>query len=224
MSPEITALIIERGITAAVGGILLFMSTKQEGLKKKILAVSGGGIVATQLLLIFVGLTLNLDSEQPISRETVQQEIDSRGVLLDEDLIFRSKSGYSVLLPKGYTYTESVNKQLPFIAINKTTFGNISIMNGHTSTPLNEFIEEVQSSMFITNSTYEFSPSREVEINENSGICFDLTVKKPQGIIQGVCYFIKKGKEFVYISCSSVDYLFENNRSDFEKVIHSLVM
>ena len=181
------------------------------------------------MLYSIIGIThayRNYTQGRPPTKGELQKEIAANNTLVDQDFVFNSQDGYTLVVPAGYAYTTFSSGAISMTAVKKqsqsSTQSAIVVARQQGSEELESLIEETIKILKSRNSTYAFSSESQLSISDKKAIKVNVEVEKEGIPIKGIYIFTKAGNNIFEIMMSCPASLFSQESADFEKVIRSL--
>ena len=156
----------------------------------------------------------------------LQEAIAANNTLVNQDFVYNSPDGYSLVVPAGYAYTTFSSGGISMTAVKRQSQSSgqsaIVVARQQGSKELEILVEEITRVLKDKNSTYAFSPQSQLSIGEKKAIKVDVDVEKEGIPIKGMFLFAKAGNNCLAIMMSCPASLFSQESPAFEKVIGSL--
>ena len=174
--------------------------------------------------IVQIGNAYRNDKESRVpTKDELQKVIAANNTLVDQDFVYDSPDGYSVMVPAGYAYTTFPSGAISMTAVRKESTGQSAILVAKqlSSEELESLVLKTIDVLKHKNSTYVFSRSSEVPLGDKKAIRVDLDVQKEGVPIKGILIFAKTGSTCfeIMMTCPASDYGEES--PSFEKVIQS---
>jgi len=201
---------------------VLYMSQTSRFHRHKWVIVASCVMMLGSIVQISNAYRNNGETRVPTKGE-LQEAIAAHNTLVDQDFVYDSPEGYSVMVPAGYAYTTFPSGAVSMTAVKKQSSGQSAILvaKQQSNEELESLVTKTVDVLKNKNSTYAFSPSSEVLLGDKKAIRVDLDVEKQGVPIKGTFLFAKTGNTCfeIMMSCPASDYLQES--AAFEKVIQS---
>jgi len=221
---RLIAQFINNGIMLIAAGVLLCLYFEPEMTrlyKKKWIPFACAFMIISSL--IKMGLTYReyLHTRLP-SRHELAKTILNKHTVTGDDLKFISPHGYSILIPRGYAYTEFDSGPFSLTALNGTS--GIVVSRQVCPDALGTIVAETCRCLKQKNPTYVFSDQQSGTIGDIPTIRFNVSVTIETGPTEGFMLYFKKDSNLfqVILSCATVD--FPENKPQFESIIKSLTI
>jgi hypothetical protein len=193
--------------------------------KKWVIVLSSILILCTVIQVIDALITT--DANRVPTKEELRSKITAKNTLVDQDFVYNSVDGYSLVVPAGYAYTT-----FPSGAISMTAFKNLapSIQSGITisrrqvSEELENIMAETMKVLKSGNSTYSFHAIQKFSISNKNAFKSSVEVVKEGVPINGIFIFTKSGNNFLLATLACPTSHFQKESLVFEKVIQSLTL
>jgi hypothetical protein len=159
-------------------------------------------------------------------KEELQKEIAAHNTLVDQDFVFNSPDGYTLVVPAGYAYTTFSSGAISMTAVKKqpqsSTQSAIVVARQQGSEGLESLVKDTMKILKSKNSTYAFSLESPLSISDKKAIRVNVDVEKEGVPIKGIFLFTRAGSNVFQIMMSCPASLFSQESAEFEKVIRSL--
>ncbi len=157
--------------------------------------------------------------------QAVGASITSEGKIAENDQTVESPEGFTITIPKGYTYSKSAATSLvSLVAIddaNGSATPTISVLVSSLDVDLERFVDKVKSGVIAENQTTRFSDIQVVEAGRHKLYRIPMSYQRNGGLAKGgLVYFEKDNKVFI-LTYGTLDELYSKNEPVFEKIIHS---
>jgi hypothetical protein len=201
-----------------------YTSTMARFYKKKWVIV----VCCFMLLYSLIGITRayrNYAQGKPPTQADLQKAIAANSTLVDQDVVFTSPYGYTLVLPAGYAYTTYSSGAISLTAIKKHSQSSaqsaIVVARQQSNEELASLIQDTLKVLKSKNSTYAFSSESQLSISDKQAIRVDVDVEKEGIPIKGIFVFTKTGDSIFEFMLSCPASLFSQESAEFEKVIRS---
>ena len=213
---------IDNGIMMVAAAVLLrfyFKPVATRLYKKKWIPFACAFMILYSLSEIGLAYREHLQHRLP-SQEELEETILASNTVVESDLLYSSPHGYSILIPKGFAYTEFTSGPFSLTAIEGTT--GLVVARQSCSDVLDTIVPETCRSLTQKNPTYTFSDERSFSIGGTPATRVKIGVTKENGPVQGIILFFRKGRNLfqVMLSCGAGE--FSGKQAQFESVIESL--
>jgi hypothetical protein len=193
--------------------------------KKKWVIVACSFMILYSIIGIINGYRNYAQGKSPTKGE-LQTAIAANNTLVDQDFVFNSPDGYTLVVPAGYAYTTFSSGAISMIAIKKqsqsSTQAAMVVSRQQGTEELEGLIKETIKLLKRKNSTYTFSSESQLSISDKKAIKVNVDVEKEGTPIKGIYLFTKAGNNIFSIMMSCPASLFSQESAEFEKVIQSL--
>jgi len=174
--------------------------------------------------IVQIGNAYRNDKESRVpTKDELQKAIAANNTLVDQDFVYDSPDGYSVMVPAGYAYTTFPSGAISMTAVRKESTGQSAILvaRQQSNEELESLVTKTINALKTKNSTYSFSPASEVPLGDKKGIKVDLDVEKEGIPIKGIFIFAKTGNTCFEIMMSCPASIYSQESPAFERVIQS---
>jgi hypothetical protein len=180
-------------------------------------------IVATFFIILGIYQYINTyqafyNTRAPTANE-LKKAFTSNNSFAKEDILYQSPDGYSIIIPAGYSYTAQSLGMLRLTA--KKGDSVFFLMKTQSSDPLEKIMKDSQNYLKNQNSTYIFSETTPIKLNDIAGLRTDVQVIKNNTPANGVFVIFKKDDGVYVLQFACLKESFEAMRAEFEKVINS---
>jgi len=189
-------------------------------------------VIVASSILILCTIVQNIDTliignkNRLPAKEELQRKIAANNTLVDQDFLYTSSDGYSLIVPTGYAYTT-----FPSGAISMTAFKNLlpsSMQSGITvsrrqvSEELEYLMTDAMKILKSGNPSYTFHSILKFSINNQKAFKVSVEVQKEGVPIKGVFVFTKTGNKFLGFNMSCPASFFPQESKAFDKVVQSI--
>jgi hypothetical protein len=181
------------------------------------------------LLYSIIGIThayRNYTQGRPPTQAELQKAMAANTTLVDQDYVFNSPDGYTLVVPAGYAYTTYSSGAISLTAVKTHSQSSaqsaIVVARQQGNEELESLIKETLKLLKSKNSTYAFSLESPLSIGDKKAIRVTVDVEKEGIPIKGIDIFTKAGNTIFEIMMSCPASLFAQESAEFEKVIRSL--
>jgi hypothetical protein len=220
--PQLIGKCIDNGVMIIAGFLLLRLYFKPEAkqlYKKKWFPFAC--LVVILYNFVELGLSYHKYSNARIpSKAALLNAIHDNHTLAEADVLYRSPHGYSILIPKGYSYTTFSAVPISLVAIKDKS--DIAVAEEASAEPLDKAVEEVSLYLTRKNATYSFSTPDSFQTGKIPGICLEMQVTKNDKLVKGLLFLFKSDGQLFQVMCSCPAAVFQDNKGQFESVIASL--
>lgn len=157
----------------------------------------------------------------PTKRE-LQQAIAADNTHVDQDFVFNSPDGYTLVVPAGYAYTTFSSGAMSMTAVKKQSQSAIIVARYRTSEDLESLVKETIEVLKGKNPTYAFPSESPVSIGDKEAIKVDVRVEKEGIPIKGILIFAQAGSNTFEVMMSCPASVYSEESTEFEKVARSL--
>jgi hypothetical protein len=219
---RLIAQFIDNGIMLVAAAVLLRFYFKPEATrlyKKKWIPVSCAFMILYSLFEIGWAYREHLLNRLP-TRQELDKTILANNTVADSDLQYSSPHGYSILIPRGYAYTEFASGPFSLTAIKNTS--GLVVARQSCPDALGKIVPETCRYLKQKNPTYVFTNQQSITIGGTPAIRTNVAVTKENGPVEGFILFFKKGSHLfqVMLTCAAAD--FSDNKTQFESITESL--
>ena len=202
-----------------------FTTTMSYFYKKKWVIVVCSILVLSITVQIIDTVISNNRNRLP-TKDELRSKIAAKNTLVDQDFVYNSSDGYTLVVPAGYAYTT-----FPFGAISMTAFKNLSpssmqsgitVSRRQVSEELEYIVTETMKELLKLNPTYVFSSVTKFSIRDKKAFKASLEVVKEGIPVKGYFVFTKAGDKFFTFTMSCPAGNFQQESIVFEKVVQSL--
>ncbi len=188
-------------------------------------------VVVCSLMMLYpiIGITnayRNYTQGRPTTKGELQEAIAANNTLVNQDFVYNSPDGYTLVVPAGYAYTTFSSGAISLAALKKqpqsSTQSAIAVAKQQGSEELESLVEKITRALKNKNSTYAFSSETALSIGEKKAIKVDVDVEKEGIPIKGIFVFAKAGNSVFSLMMSCPASLFSQESPAFERVIGSL--
>ncbi len=163
---------------------------------------------------------------RPPTKAELQKAMAANSTLVDQDVVFNSPSGYTLVLPAGYAYTTYSSGAISLTAVKRHSQSSaqsaIVVARQQSNEELGSLIQDTLKVLKSKNSTYAFSAESQLSISDKQAIRVDVDVEKEGIPIKGIFIFTKAGNSIFEFMLSCPASLFSQESAEFEKIIRSL--
>jgi len=208
--------------TAALFLKFYYTSKMSRFYKKKWVIV----VCSFMILYSIIGITRNYSQGRLRTKADLQKGIAANSTLVDQDFVFNSPDGYTLVVPAGYAYTTFSSGAISMIAVKKQSQTSaqsaIIVSRQQGSEELESLIKDTIKLLKKKNSTYAFSSESPLSISGKKAIRVNVDVEKEGISVKGIYIFTKAGNNIFAIMMSCPASLYSQELGEFEKVIRSL--
>lgn len=221
---RLIAQFIDNGIMLVAAAVLLRFYFKPEATRlyrKKWIPFACAFMILYSLVEIGLAYRENLQSRLP-TRQELEKTILANNTVADADLRYTSPHGYSILIPRGYAYTEFGSDPFSLTAIKGTS--GLVVARQACPDALGKIVAETCGYLKQKNPTYTFTGQQSITIGGTPAIRTNVAVTKENGPVEGFILYFKKGSNLfqVMLTCAAAE--FSDNKSQFESIIESLTL
>ena len=201
---------------------VLYMSHTSRFHRHKWVIVASCVMMLGSIVQISNAYRCNGETRVPTKGE-LQEAIAAHNTLADQDFVYDSPEGYSVMVPAGYAYTAFPSGAVSMTAVKGQPTGQSAIVvaKQHSSEDLESIVKETIDALKRKNPAYAFSSESEISLGDKKAIKVDVDVEKEGIPIKGIFIFAKAGDTCFEIMLSSPAASFPQESDTFEKVIQS---
>jgi len=218
---------IDKAITLCAVALLLkfyYTSKMSRFYRKKWIIVACSFLVLYSIIGIIHGYRNYTQGRLPTKGE-LKKAIAANSTLVDQDFVFNSPDGYTLVVPAGYTYTTFSSGDISMVAVKKqsqsSTQSAILVGRQQSSEELEGLIKETMKLLKNKNSTYAFSSESPLSISGKKAIRINVDVEKEGVPVKGIYVFTKTGNTIFEIMMSCPASVYSQESIEFEKVIRS---
>ena len=221
---RLIAQFIDNGIMLVAAAVLLRFYFKPEATRlyrKKWIPFACAFMILYSLVELGLAYREHLQSRLP-TRQELEKTILANNTVADSDLRYTSPYGYSILIPRGYAYTEFDSGPFSLTAIKGTS--GLVVARHACRGALGKIVAETCGYLKQKNPTYAFSHQQSITIGGTPAIRTNVAVTKENGPVEGFILYFKTGNNLfqVMITCAAAD--FSDNKTAFESIIESLTL
>jgi hypothetical protein len=220
--PQLIGKCFDNGVMILAGLFLLRCYFKPEAkqlYQKKWVPFACGFLILYNV--VELGLSYHKYSNDRIpSKAELVNDIRGNHTLAEADVLYRSPHGYSILIPKGYSYTTFASGPMSLVAIKNKS--DIAVAEEASAEPLDKAVEEISFYLTRKNATYSFSTPESFQPGRIPGICLEIQVTKNDNLVKGLLFLFKSDGQVFQVMCSCPAAVFEENKGQFESIIASL--
>ena len=134
--------------------------------------------------------------------------------------MYRSPYGYSILIPKGYSYTTFASGPFSLVAIKDKSAIVVAEQTG--SEPLDQAVQGMCLSLIRKNPSYSFSTPESFRAGKIPGIRLEIQVTKNDILAKGLFFLFRSDGQLFQVMCSCPAAVFQENKDQFQRFIDSL--
>ena len=168
----------------------------------------------------------NYNQGRLLTKAELQNAIAANNIPINQDFVFNSPDGYTLVVPAGYAYTTFSSGTISMVAVKKqsqsSTQSAILVGRQQSSEELEGLIEETIKVLKKKNPTYAFSLESPLSIGDKRAIRINVDVEKEGIPVKGIYVFTKSRNNIFEIMMTCPASLFPQESVEFEKVIRSL--
>ena len=209
-------------LLAAVVFLKFYYTSKMSHFyKKKWVIVACSFIMLYAIIEIINAYGKYTEGRVPTKAE-LQQAIAANNTLVDQDFVFNSPDGYTLIVPAGYAYTAFSSGAMSMTAVKKQSQSTIIVARYQTSEGLESLVKETIEVLKRKNPTYAFPSESPISIGDKEAVKVDVDVEKEGIPIKGILIFAHAGNNTFEVMMSCPAGIFSQESTEFEKVIQSL--
>jgi len=221
---RLIAQFIDNGIMLVAAAVLLRLYFKPEATrlyKKKWIPFACAFMMLYSLFEVGAAYREHLQNQLP-TRQELEKTILANNTVADSDFQYTSPHGYSILIPRGYAYTEFDSGPFSLTAIKGTS--GLVVARQICPDALCKIVPETCRYLKQKNQTYVFTDQQSITIGGTPAIRTNVAVTKETGPVEGFILYFKKGSNLfqVMLTCAAAD--FSGNKPQFESIIKSLTL
>jgi hypothetical protein len=207
---------------AAVLFLKFYYTSKMSRFYQKKWVIVACSFIVLYAIIEVINAGRNYTEGRVPTKGEIQQAIAANNTLVDQDLIFKSPDGYTLVVPAGCAYTTFSSGAMSMTAVKKQSNSAIIVARYQTSEGLERLVEETIEVLKRKNLTYAFPSESPVSIGDKEAIKVDVDVEKEGIPIKGILIFAHAGNSTFEVMMSCPASVFSQESMEFEKVIQSL--
>jgi len=222
MSPLLPSL-IETATRVFGAGLLLRFYYKPEltlFYKKKWVLFGTGALFLYSAIDTWTAFQKQEDTVAFSQEELVQMVLDS-DVLAEDDLLFKSPHGYTILVPAGFKYSHHESGALSMSAIKEGA--TLTVVRYEHTGSLESLSSQIRDKSTRDEPQFEFTDQQTVAVGGIPAIRLEY-LYRGDTVVQGSTLLIKKGNVCFEVSCACSADRYEESRAHFEAIFDSLTL
>lgn len=156
--------------------------------------------------------------------ETIRSNVTKEGNLAEVDTPIVSGSGFSVIAPKGYTYSKPDHDLIEVVAIkdiNGVSTPAYTVVKSGSTKGMKNYIETIKVELSKKNETTKFSDTQIVDKGGYTLYRVFITTQREGGLVKGGMLFVERKGYVFMLTYGTHESLFAENEADFEKIAQS---